>query len=106
MALPTLTDEQRAAALAKAAAARKARSELLDALKHGRTTLADIFSRAKTDDIVSKTKVLALVKALPGVGAVRAGQIMTEAEIAENRRVGGLGDRQRTALLAAAAPKN
>ena len=106
MALPTMTDEQRAEALAKAAAARKARSELLDSLKHGRTTVADILKRAKTDDVVSKTKVTAIVKALPGVGSARAAQIMADADIADNRRVGGLGERQRDALLAATAGRN
>ena len=38
MALPTLTPEQRAAALAKAARARKLRSELLSAVKSGDLT--------------------------------------------------------------------
>ena len=39
MALPQLTDEQRAAALEKAAAARRARAELKDRLKRGGTNL-------------------------------------------------------------------
>ncbi|GAB3162231.1 integration host factor, actinobacterial type [Amycolatopsis sp. cg9] len=102
MALPTLTPEQRNAALAKAAAARTARSELLRALKAGETTLADVLAKADADDeIVKKTKVLAVLKALPGIGDVRARQLIDGAEIAESRRVGGLGQRQREALLAA-----
>jgi hypothetical protein len=102
MALPTLTAEQRRAALAKAAEARTARAELLRALKAGETKLADVLSKADAgDEIVKKTKVLALVKALPGIGDVRARQLIEQAEIAESRRVGGLGQRQREALLAA-----
>ena len=42
MALPQLTDEQRKAALEKAAEARKARAELKASLKRGETTLQDV----------------------------------------------------------------
>jgi transposase len=99
MALPILTPEQRAAALQKAAAARKARSELLAAVKAGQLGIADVLAKSESDDTVKKTKVLALVKAMPGIGAVRAAQILTELAIADTRRIGGLGDNQRRALL-------
>jgi hypothetical protein len=42
MALPTLTPEQRQAALAKASEARKARSELLAALKAGTIGMTEV----------------------------------------------------------------
>ena len=42
MALPTLTPEQRAQALEKAAEARKKRAELKQQLKSGKVTLADV----------------------------------------------------------------
>ena len=42
VALPQLTEEQRAAALEKAAAARRARAELKERLKRGGTTLTDV----------------------------------------------------------------
>ena len=99
MALPILTPEQRAAALEKATAARKARSELLAAVKAGQLSIADVIAKAESDDTVKKTKVLALVKAMPGIGAVRAAKILTELAIADTRRIGGLGDNQRRALL-------
>jgi hypothetical protein len=51
--------------------------------------------------MVKKTKVTALIKALPGYGPAKAAKLMADAEIDENRRIGGLGDRQRAALLAA-----
>ena len=41
----------------------------------------------------------ALLEALPKVGKVKAQEIMTELEIAPTRRLRGLGDRQRKALL-------
>ncbi|WP_410570342.1 integration host factor, actinobacterial type [Amycolatopsis sp. cmx-4-61] len=102
MALPTLTAEQRQAALAKAAEARKSRSMMLAQLKNGRITLSAVLQRVDDgEEIVRKTRVLATVKALPGIGEVRARQLLEQAEVAENRRLGGLGQKQREALLAA-----
>ena len=100
MALPQLTDEQRAAALEKAAAARRIRAELKDRLKRGGTTLVDVLKQAEENEVLGKMKVSALLEALPGVGKVRAQQIMERLEIAPSRRLRGLGERQRKALLA------
>jgi len=99
VALPQLTDEQRAAALEKAAAARRARAELKDRLKRGGTNLTQVLKDAETDEVLGKMKVSALLEALPKVGKVKAQEIMTELEIAPTRRLRGLGDRQRKALL-------
>ena len=99
MALPQLTDEQRKAALEKAAEARKARAELKASLKRGETTLQDVLDKADTDEIIGKTKVSALLEAMPKVGKVKAEEIMNQLEIAPTRRLRGLGDRQRRALL-------
>ena len=100
MALPPLTPEQRAAALEKAAAARKARADLKLRLKSHGTSLAEVLDSGDTDDAVGKMKVVAVLEAMPGVGKVRAAQIMERLEIAPSRRLRGLGDRQRKALLA------
>lgn len=94
-----MTPEQRAAALEKAAAARRARAELKDRLKKGETDLKTVLKNAETDEIIGKMKVSALLEALPKVGKVKAQEIMTELEIAPTRRLRGLGDRQRRALL-------
>ena len=99
VALPQLTDEQRAAALEKAAAARRVRAELKERLKRGGTTLKQVLVDAETDEALAKLKVSALLEALPGVGKVRAAALMEQFEIAPSRRVRGLGDRQRQALL-------
>ena len=93
MALPQLTDEQRAAALEKAAAARRARAELKDRLKRGGTNLGQVLKDAETNEVLGKMKVSALLEALPKVGKVKAQEIMTELEIAPTRRLRGLGDR-------------
>jgi hypothetical protein len=97
MALPTLTPEQRAEALAKAQAARKERSELLASVKAGKVSIAQLLDR--TDNVAKKTKVAQIIKALPGYGPAKAAAVMEEAGIDDNRRVGGLGDQQRRKLL-------
>jgi cytosine/adenosine deaminase-related metal-dependent hydrolase len=57
VALPQLTDEQRAAALEKAAAARRARAQLKERLKRGGTTLKQVLADAENDEAVAKLKV-------------------------------------------------
>lgn len=100
MALPPLTPDQRAAALEKAAQARKDRAEIKNNLKRGAVTLTDVLNQGQTDDTVGKMKVSALLESLPGVGKVRAQQIMERLGIAESRRIRGLGAKQRAALEA------
>ena len=99
MPLPSLSPEQRAAALEKAAEIRKARAELKDQLKSGKTSLASVLDRAENDDVVGKLKVSAVLQAMPGIGKIRANQIMEKLKIAESRRLRGLGEQQRKALL-------
>jgi hypothetical protein len=94
---PTLSPEQRAAALVKAAEARTARAELKARLKLGSLSLSDALASA--DDTVGKLKVVSLLESLPGVGKVKARKIMEDIGIAENRRVQGLGQQQKAALL-------
>lgn len=98
MALPPLTPDQRAAALEKAARARKERAEVKNRLRHGSTTLPQVLKDGQADDIIGKMKVSALLESVPGIGKVRARQIMERLGIAESRRVRGLGANQRAAL--------
>ena len=98
MALPTLTPEQRAAALEKAAAARRARAALKVRLKTSGTSLAEVLADGDTDEAIGKMKVVAVLEAMPGVGKVRAQRIMERLEISPSRRVLGLGAKQREAL--------
>jgi signal recognition particle GTPase len=100
MALPTLTPEQRADALKKAAAARKKRAIVKAELKSGKRTLADLLKQADKDETIGKMKVSTVLESLPGVGKVRAQKIMEELGISATRRVRGLGSKQREQLLA------
>ncbi|SCF26250.1 hypothetical protein GA0074695_4917 [Micromonospora viridifaciens] len=99
MPLPSLTPEQRAAALEKAAEIRKARAKLKEDLKQGKTSLATVLQQAESDDVVGKLKVSAVLQAMPGIGKIRATQIMEKLKIADSRRLRGLGEQQRKALL-------
>jgi signal recognition particle GTPase len=96
---PELSADARAAALAKAAAARRQRAEMKDKLKMGSFTLRELLEQSERDEVVGKMKVVAVLESLPGVGKVRARRLMEELKISESRRVRGLGDQQRKALL-------
>jgi hypothetical protein len=54
-------------------------------LKHGAITLPSVLKQGETDDTVGKMKVSALLEAMPGVGKVRAHQIIERLGIAESR---------------------
>lgn len=96
---PTLTPEQRQAALVKAAAARRQRAEVKEKLKMGSLGLKELFDLGDRDETLAKLKVVSILESLPGVGKVRARKIMEELEISESRRLRGLGTNQRDKLL-------
>jgi transposase len=98
VALPPLTPEQRAAALERAAQARRSRAELKAKLKNSSTSLAEVLDAGQADDVIGKMKVSALLESMPGVGKVRAQRIMDRLGISPTRRVRGLGANQRAAL--------
>lgn len=98
MALPPLSPEQRAAALAKAAEARRERAEVKNRLKHSGASLAEVIREGQENPVVGKIRVSALLESMPGVGKVRAREIMERVGIAETRRVRGLGANQVAAL--------
>lgn len=97
---PKLTDEQRAAALQKAAEARRVRAEVKELLKTGSVSFSELIKRAENDAIIGGLKVESVLASLPGTGKVKAKRLMEAHGIADNRRLRGLGDRQRAALLA------
>jgi signal recognition particle GTPase len=96
---PTLSPEQRQAALEKAASARRLRAELKEKLKMGSLTLRELLEQGDADEVVGKMKVLAVLESLPGLGKVKARRLMDDVGISETRRIQGLGDQQRTKLF-------
>ena len=73
MALPQLTDEQRKAALEKAAQARHERAELREKIKSGKVTLEEVLD--SDDPIACRMKVSTLIESLPGYGKAKAAKI-------------------------------
>jgi len=100
VALPSLTPEQRQAALDKAAASRRERAAVKNRLKHSGASIAEVLAEGERNDVIGKMRVSDLLQAMPGVGKVRAQQIMGRLNIAESRRVRGLGVNQVAALVA------
>ena len=98
MALPPLTPEQRQAALEKAAASRRERAEVKNRLKHAGASISQVLHEGHENEVIGKMRVVDLLCSMPGVGKVRATQLMERLGIAESRRVRGLGARQVEAL--------
>jgi hypothetical protein len=96
---PPITPEQRQAALAKAAEARKVRAEVKELLKTGSVDFAELLKRADANDTIGGLKVEAALAAMPGMGKIKAKRLMEATGIADNRRLRGLGEKQRAALL-------
>ncbi|MDO4613447.1 MAG: integration host factor, actinobacterial type [Actinomycetaceae bacterium] len=99
MDVPSLSPEQRREALAKAAEARRQRAGVKAQLKAREITLADVLEQAESNPVIAKMPVFALLKSLPRVGEVTAREVMDEIGISASRRIRGLGDVQRRALL-------
>jgi hypothetical protein len=102
--LPVQIPQQRRAALAKAALARAARGQLRVQIARGELSIAAVLDRAGADPVVARTRVRDLLKALPGHGPVTVAALLSDIGIHPDRRVGGLGRRQRQALLDAITP--
>jgi transposase len=95
-----LTAEQQAAALQKAAMARRTRAQLKERLKRNGASLRDVLASGTTDDVIGRMKVSEVIASMPGVGKIRAAKIMEKLDIAPSRRLRGLGAKQRSALEA------
>ncbi|MCD8316523.1 MAG: integration host factor [Eggerthellaceae bacterium] len=98
MAIPQLSPEDRAAALEKAKAARIRRAQVREDLKTGKLTVEQVLDK-RNDPVIGSMKVSTLIETLPGYGKAKAVKVMRELQIAESRRLRGLGERQRAALL-------
>ena len=98
MAIPQLTQEERKAALEKAKEARIKRAAIREDLKSGKISLNDVLDM-KDDPMVGRMKVSTLIETLPGFGKAKVKKVMSELQIAESRRLRGLGERQEAALL-------
>lgn len=95
-----LGDDDRRRATQQAAAARAERAAIKHDLKCATLDLASLLERAAGDPIVARMPVSDVLEALPAHGPGKAAKLMRSVGIAPNRRLGGLGSRQRAELLA------
>lgn len=95
-ASPDALAEARAAALR----ARQRRSEVKQALRERRISIASVLDLAETDDVIAHIRVLEILKAIPRVGDKRAHAVMDRLGIADGRRLRGLGKHQISGLKA------
>ncbi len=98
MALPTLSLEEKRNALKKAQEVRSKRAQIRENLKSGKMTIIEILENIN-DDVVAKMRVVYLLESLPRIGKVKTKKIMTDIGIDETRRIQGLGNRQKQALI-------
>lgn len=101
---PMPTPEEREAAMARAADARRARNELVEGLRAGSTSLKYVLDNAHDDYTVGRMRVLAVVESLPGVGEAEARRALEDLGIAATRRVRTLADDACNGLLERFAP--
>ncbi|MCK9526178.1 MAG: integration host factor [Limnochordia bacterium] len=98
MSLPHLTQEEKLQALKKAQEMRSRRAELRTQLKKGSLSLQEVLDSTDSE-VIARMRVTYLLQSLPQIGRVTSEKIMREIGINENRRVQGLGARQREQLL-------
>lgn len=98
MALPKLSLEEKKKALKKAQEVRSKRAKIRQNLKNGKTTIREVLANI-SDDVVAKMRVVYLLESLPRIGKVKTKKIMTDIGIDETRRIQGLGNRQKQALI-------
>ena len=94
---PKLTTQERRDAHKAAVAARRFRAAFKEEIKVGKKSWRDAFSAQ--DESIKKMRVRELIESLPGVGEVRAKNILERAGISPTRRVGGVGRSQYEKLL-------
>jgi hypothetical protein len=97
---PSLSPQQREAALEKAKEARRIRAETKDRLKSGLVSFDELLELADGDELVGKMKALSALESMPRLGKVKARRLMQEVGIADSRRLRGLGENQRSQLRA------
>jgi hypothetical protein len=98
MALPKLSLDEKRKALKKAQEVRSKRAKIRQNLKNGKTTIREVLENI-SDDVIAKMRVVYLLESLPRIGKVKTKKIMNDIGIDETRRIQGLGNRQKQALI-------
>ena len=94
---PSRSLDQRLDALHRANHIRVQRAQLKRALKSGDTTFDQVL--VDPPDYVLTAKVYDMLLAVPRLGRVRAGRLLTQCRISQAKTIGGLSERQRGELV-------
>ncbi|MFZ8909811.1 MAG: guanylate kinase [Candidatus Nanopelagicales bacterium] len=97
---PVLDEESRQRGRERALEARRRRAEIKKHLATG-GPVEEVLALRAVDPAVGRMKVRDLVEACPGIGQVRATRILAECQVAESRRLRGLGEHQVSGLVRA-----
>lgn len=97
---PALDDAARARGRELALQARRRRAEIKRHLAEG-GSVREVLDQRIDDPAVARMRARDLVEACPGIGPMRASRILADCQIAESRRLRGLGEHQVAGLLAA-----
>jgi len=76
------------------------RGRIVYRLKHSGASIAEVLAEGEQNEVIGKMRVSELLQSMPGLGKVRAAQVMERLKISESRRVRGLGAKQIAALVA------
>ena len=94
---PAPSPQQRLLALAEANKVRQERAQLKRELAAGATAFAQVLA---DPPVCARTaKVGDLLLSVPGIGPVKTDRALAHCRIANSKTIGGLSDRQRTALI-------
>ena len=94
---PLLTLEERRAALAKAAHARRERAAFKEEVKAGSKNWRVAFDDPR--DSIQKMRIRELLESIPGFGEIRARAVLERAQISLTRRIQGVGRNQKESLF-------
>lgn len=89
---PKLSNRFRRKAGQKAVAARQERAKTKELIATGQIFFFDLFGDERKS--ISRMRLIDLLQSVPGVGKIRAEQILERTKISPSRRIGGVGPRQ------------
>ncbi len=95
---PVPTNPDRAAALNASKEARKTRAEAISKVTAGELAPSKVIAAAFEDKAIARMRPEHLARAIPGIGPARAAAIISHANIASTKRLGGLGKVQKAVL--------
>ena len=94
-----LDEDARARGREQALIARRARAAIKADLAQGRRKPGDVIAARLVDPVIGRMRVRDFLHALPGIGDARTDQIMADCQIADSRRMRGLGEHQERCLM-------